>query len=287
MARLELKIKALTLNTLRRLLTGEEAHSKHFTSHFLRVSGMHLGKLTLATDFAPRDIDSNVPAFHKELLCAWINHFLPVNAVHEILMDHDSCRDRTFNQTARELSEVLGAIPAKWKLKVINGDSVSPSTAQPSFSILPSAPGKPPTSILDCKTRHFYRHLHKSEQISTPGLDYWRTKFQLQGPFNSSFWNTVYSPLVTNKHGDLNWKVAHKALLTALRLNRMGVYASENCHRCGIMKTIEHELVECPVVCHFWDHVQVPDDKITNSYHQDNALWMDSGRCYSSIKECG
>ena len=34
---------------------------------------MHLGKLTLATDFAPRDIDSNVPAFRKELLCAWIN----------------------------------------------------------------------------------------------------------------------------------------------------------------------------------------------------------------------
>ena len=35
---------------------------------------MQLGKLTLATDFAPRDIDSNVPAFHKELLCAWSNH---------------------------------------------------------------------------------------------------------------------------------------------------------------------------------------------------------------------
>ena len=157
-------------------------------------------------------------------------------------MDHDSCRDRTFNQTARELSEVLGTIPAKWKLNVINGDSVSPSTAQPSFSILLSAPGKPPTSILDCKTRHFYQHLHKSEQISTPGLDYWRTEFQLQAPFDSSFWNTVYSPLVTNKHGDLNWKVAQKALLTALRLNRMGVYASENCHRCGIMKTIEHEI---------------------------------------------
>ena len=138
-------------------------------------------------------------------------------------------------------------------MNVINGDSVSPSTALPSFSILVSAPGKPPTSILDCKTRHFHQHLHKNEQISTPGLDYWRTEFHLQAPFDSSFWNTVYSPLVTNKHGDLNWKVAHKALLTALRLNRMGVYASENYHRCGIMETIEHELVECPLVCHFWD----------------------------------
>ena len=53
-ARLELKMKALRLYTLRRLLTGEEAHWKHFTSHFVRVSVMHLGKLTLtlATDFA-------------------------------------------------------------------------------------------------------------------------------------------------------------------------------------------------------------------------------------------
>ena len=319
-ARLELKIKALRLNTLRRLLTGEEAHWKHFTSHFLRVSGMHLGRLTLATDFAPRDIDSDLPAFHRELLCAWINHkcyhertdvpdslldifeeplfrnklinvnnkplffrdwvscglvrvkdicyeavpgFLPVRAVHEIIMDHEFCRDRTLNQTARELSEVLEGIPAKWKLKVINGDSASPLTAQPSFSILPYAPDKPPTALLDCKTRHFYWHFHKSLEISTPGLDYWRTKFQLQTPFDSSLWSTVYSPLITNKQGDLNWKVAHKVLLTALRLNRMDVYPSENCHRCGVMETIEHELAECPLVCHFWNQVQVFIDKIT------------------------
>ena len=189
---------------------------------------MQLGKLTFATDFAPRDIDSDVPAFHRELLCAWINYkcyheridipdslldifeeplfinvnnkplfyrdlvsyglvrvkdicyeaapgFLPVRALHEILIDHESCKDRTFNQTARELSKVLEGIPAKWKLKVINGDSVSSSPAQPSFSFLPSAPDKPPTSTLDCKTRHFYRQFHKSEQISSPKLDYWRS----------------------------------------------------------------------------------------------------------------
>ena len=46
----------------------------------------------------------------------------------------------------------------------------------------------------------------------------------------------------------------------------MDVYASENCHRCGGMETIEHELVECrTVVCHFWNQVQVFVDKITGS----------------------
>ena len=262
-ARLELKIKALRLNTLRRLLTGEEAHWKHFTSHFLRVSGMHLGKLTLATDFATRDIDSNVPAFHKEVLCAWINH----KCYHERTDVPDS------------LSDIFSQPLFRNKLINVNNkplffrDWVSCGLVRVQDICYEAVPGFLPVNAVheilmdhdSCKTRHFYRHLHNSEQISTPGLDYWRTKFQLQAPFNSSFWNTVYSPLVTNKHGDLNWKVAHKPLLTTLRLNRMGVYASENCHRCGIMETIEHELVECPVVCHFWVQVQGFVDKITGS----------------------
>ena len=36
-ARLDSKIQALRLNTLRRMLTGEEAHWKHFTAFFLSV----------------------------------------------------------------------------------------------------------------------------------------------------------------------------------------------------------------------------------------------------------
>ena len=49
----------------------------------------------------------------KDICYEAVPGFLPVKAVHEVLMDHDSCRDRTFNQTARELREVLGGIPAK------------------------------------------------------------------------------------------------------------------------------------------------------------------------------
>ena len=37
------------------------------------VSGMQLGKLTLATDFAPRDITSEIPAFHRELFYTLIS----------------------------------------------------------------------------------------------------------------------------------------------------------------------------------------------------------------------
>ena len=46
----------------------------------------------------------------KDICYEAVPGFLPVRAVHEILMDHESCRDRTFNQTACEQSEVLGEL---------------------------------------------------------------------------------------------------------------------------------------------------------------------------------
>ena len=63
--RLDSKIQALRLNTLRRMLTGEGAHWKHFTAYFLRVSGMSLGKLTLALDYKPQDIDNDINPFTR------------------------------------------------------------------------------------------------------------------------------------------------------------------------------------------------------------------------------
>ena len=69
--RLNSKIQALRLNTLRRIILGEEAHSKHFTAYFLRVSGMSLGKLTLALDYKTWDIDYDIPSLHRKLLTAW------------------------------------------------------------------------------------------------------------------------------------------------------------------------------------------------------------------------
>ena len=72
--RLETKIQAFRLNTLKRLLSGEDAHWKYFTAYFLRVSKMRLGKLVLALDYSPQRIDRDIPTFHKELLIAWHKH---------------------------------------------------------------------------------------------------------------------------------------------------------------------------------------------------------------------
>ena len=75
-ARLEPMTRAVRLNTLRRLLAWEHANWKCSTSFFLGVFGMRLGKLTLALNFNPQDIDHDLPPFHKELLSAWLKHRL-------------------------------------------------------------------------------------------------------------------------------------------------------------------------------------------------------------------
>ena len=72
--RLESRIQAFRVNTLKRLLSGEEAHWKRFTAYLFRVSNMKLGKLTLALEYSLQSINRDVPAFHKELLSAWFKH---------------------------------------------------------------------------------------------------------------------------------------------------------------------------------------------------------------------
>ena len=44
----------------------------------------------------------------------------------------------------------------------------------------------------------------------------------------------------------------------------MGVYATPNCHRCGATDTLEHAMLDCPIVDNFWNEIQAYVDKITN-----------------------
>ena len=65
--RLETKIQAFRLNSLRRLLTEEDAHWKHFTAYFLRVANMDLGRMTLALDFYDIFMAMSLGAKHHNL----------------------------------------------------------------------------------------------------------------------------------------------------------------------------------------------------------------------------
>ena len=54
---LQTRIYAFRLNTLKRLLSGEDTHWKHFTAYFLRVANMSLGKMTRVLDYTPQRIN--------------------------------------------------------------------------------------------------------------------------------------------------------------------------------------------------------------------------------------
>ena len=321
--RLKTKIQALRLNTLRRLLSEERAHWKHFTSHFLRVSNLRLGKFTLALDYSPQRIDRDIPSFHKELLTAWhqlkdhhmrtrppesitdilneplflnpaitiedkpliftdwiaagitrikdicyevIPGFLPISAIHELLTNQETqvLNPRNTPRTTREMKQLLDAMPAQWSQQICTA-SVRPSpTLQPCFGIADSDPEKTPLDISSCRTRHFHRQLLQAEKPTIPAVDYWKTTLQPEPHFNAKQWQILYPARINNKHGDVNWKIAHRVLYTALSLNRMGVYPTPNCHRCGITDNLEHAILECPAVDDLWNQIQVYVDKITD-----------------------
>ena len=69
--RLQTKLYALRLNTLRRLISPEPAHWKHFMTYFLRLNSLKLGIHTLTLAYKPQDIDPTTPPYHRELLIAW------------------------------------------------------------------------------------------------------------------------------------------------------------------------------------------------------------------------
>ena len=319
--RIKTKIQSLRLNTLRRLLCAEDAHWKHFVTHFFRISNMNLGKLSLVLDLSTRQIGRDVPMFHKELLLAWqqyrhlltrtyipdnlqniltkplfqnelitlndqplpeiadwvtagvtqvkdicyevIPGYLSVKAVHELLIEQGN-DERTLERTERELRKIRSSIPQEWTIKIQSGPKNQSPDLQASFEVKTPDSNGDSLDILNCKTRTFYGQLLADRQTAIPAVDYWKENLHPEPTFNAKQWKTLYPPLITHKHGDVNWKIAHRVLPTALSLNRMGVYATPNCHRYGATDTLEHTILDCPTVYIFWNEIQAYVDKITN-----------------------
>ena len=187
--------------------------------------------------------------------------FLPMSAIHDILTEDTA---RTVSRTTEEWKELLAALPSQWCKKICSASVRPPPTLQPCFGIVNSSPAQTPTDISLCRTRPFYTHLLKPEKPVIPALDQWKQKLQPEPSFNAKQWKTLYPALINNKQGDVNWKIAHRVLPTALSLNKMHVYPTPYCHRCGFIDTLEHAVLDCNTVNNFWDQVQKYLDKITD-----------------------
>ena len=271
--RLATKIQALRLNTIRRLLSHEQAHWKYLTSHFLRLSHMATGKHTLALEFNVQHIDPSILHFHKDLLTAWLHHtkyhtrtnppptladilqeplfknplimvndntlyfrewikaelliqdicysvipgFLPDLAIHEILTQHNENTTRSLQQTKHELHELQRALPNYWTRLIRTHITTRQLSLHPLFAIPNPQPNAESIPLENCRPRHFYQHLLRNKETPIPSLHRWQ---QLTNPpdFNHTFWKNTHPTLNTNKQGDVNWKIAHRILPTALSL---------------------------------------------------------------------
>ena len=151
----------------------------------------------------------------------------------EILTRHNENTTRSLQQTKHELRELQRALPNYWTRLICTHITTRQLSLQPLFAIPNSQPNAESIPLENCRTRHFYQHLLRNKQTPIPSLHRWQ---QLTNPpdFNHTFWKNTHPTLNTNKQGDVNCKIAHRILPTALSLYRATVYHTPNCHRCHI-----------------------------------------------------
>ena len=189
---------------------------------------------------------------------------MPDLAIHEILTRHNENTTRTLQQTKRELHALQRALPNYWTRLICTQTTTRQPGLQPMFVISNSQPNAEPIPLEHCKTRHFYQHLLRNKQTQIPSLQHWQM-LPNHPVFNHTFWKNTYPTLTTNKQGDVNWKIAHRILPTALSLNHATVYHTPNCHRCHIIENIEHVFLDCPTSLSLWTKLQTYIDKMTNT----------------------
>ena len=113
-------------------------------------------------------------------------------------------------------------MPPEWMRKIQSEPRDNSSELQPLFEIKTSDSQGASLDILNCRTCTFYGQLLANRHTVIPALDYWKENLHPEPSFNAKQWKTLYPPLIQKKHGDVNWKIAHRVLPTALSLNRIG-----------------------------------------------------------------
>jgi len=205
----------------------------------------------------------------KDICYEAIPGLFPIEAIHEIVSRHDYSPTRTLHKTAQEFHNMTKAIPQDWLHLIYNPASHPPPTPQPTpqpcFKITNT-----PSDTVDFsrgKTRIFYQLLMTDRYPKIAALQVWHDHLQSTPPFNHHFWQLVYPPLVNNRIGDLNWKIALLPLLilpTALSLFHMTVYHTSNCRHCALTETIEHLLLDCYATQAFWHQIKPFIDNLTD-----------------------
>ena len=201
----------------------------------------------------------------KDICYEVIPGFLPSRAIKEIITEDNENSNRTLQQTKEEFETLIKAIPTKYK-QVINRDhnDNTEQTLQPSFNNQQNIAGQHLKDFTEQKTKDFYKQLLADKNTTVPAIEHWRKEIQPTPILNDTIWQRTYCKLVTNKQGDINWKIVHRILPTALSLNRMRCYNTKQCHRCNETETVEHVIAQCTQTNNFWKLIEQITNTITD-----------------------
>ena len=112
---------------------------------------------------------------------------------------------------------------------------------------------------------HLLTIIQQLRQIQPPAMNHWRQILGQDPQFNTTFWKTINSKLATNKQGDVNWKIAHRILPTALSLHCATVYNTPNCPHCQTLENNEHPFIHCQFTQTLWTNIQSYTHKMTHN----------------------
>ena len=168
---------------------------------------MDLGKLSLVLDYPLQRIDGNIPAFHKELLSAWLKH--------------EPCRLRTNVPTI--VTDILNEPLFLNKEITLHNEVlffkvwIAAGVIKISDICYEIVPGFLPVGAiheiladqtgndghtLEKTSRDLDKilsgQLHDRKKPVIPAVDRWKASLQPEPTFSSSQWKTLYSPLVSN-----------------------------------------------------------------------------------------
>ena len=191
--------------------------------------------------------------------------FLPPLAVPELLTQNDENTTHThynalpmnslkYNRQSRLTG--LDYYTDKTLLNNQHYNHYSQPTLQPLFAIPTTDPNKPADPLDNYKTKHFCHQFQQLRQIQPPAMNHWRQILRQDPQFNTTFWKTIYPKLATNKQGDVNWKIAHRILPTALSLHHATVYNTPHCPHCQTIENIEHLFIHCQFTQTLWTSIQ-------------------------------
>jgi hypothetical protein len=150
-----------------------------------------------------------------------------------------------------EYESLIHAIPKKWKETIINDNRSVHFKCFIDFTFKINNINK---KLVDIKTKEIYWELINKIKERPTSEESWKSKSELD--LKTEEWKVIYKMAYRltkdTKLINFNFKITHRILAVGQQLHKWKINKDDKCKECNSIDTIEHYLVQCPIVLEFW-----------------------------------